>query len=526
MKKKTGLIMVLVLVLALLVGGVTYAFYEWLSSDNTDVTFDVEGISIKYSGGPNFSTGDLEKNKIKPVASYDQGISKKIEVQLDSDQVITPTPTMTLYMDLTEFPSPLADASFKWEVYFNDETTPLATGNFLGMQQGDTITLVSERTISNEKDIYEIFLWIDGNEENDSNMQGHPFKFTIHASGANASDTTKFEQTSFANDIIALSKTNTSEILTVTHAATTQVSHETKDYRFYGEDPNNYVYFNCSVRDGSNNLYMSENYDYANSCELWRVIGVFETETPIYSDNTITGYTLENRVKLIREQSIGNYSFDSSLGDVNNGMGINAWEQADIMTTLNNGAYWNRTTGTCFNTFNNGTVGCDFSTSGLTTIAQSLVADAKYYLGGSYLDRLASDLYISERGNVNKVCSDSDTCNDTVTRQTSWTGVVGLMYPSDYGYAAGSTCFTGTYLNQYHNTCKNSDWLHINSNQWTMSSYLDRESAATVLNIYATGELDSMPALSASAVRPVVYLFNLVARADGDGTRTSPWKIR
>mgnify|MGYP003218369517 FL=1 len=36
--------------------------------------------------------------------------------------------------------------------------------------------------------------------------------------------------------------------------------------RYYGADPNNYVYFNC-------NSYNSQN---SSSCEKWRIIGVFD----------------------------------------------------------------------------------------------------------------------------------------------------------------------------------------------------------------------------------------------------------
>lgn len=54
--------------------------------------------------------------------------------------------------------------------------------------------------------------------------------------------------------------------------------------RYYGADPNNYVYFNC-------NSYNSQN---SSSCEKWRIIGVFD-----------------GKLKLIRSGSIGTYAWDN-----------------------------------------------------------------------------------------------------------------------------------------------------------------------------------------------------------------------
>ena len=118
--------------------------------------------------------------------------------------------------------------------------------------------------------------------------------------------------------------------------------------RYMGADPNNYVTFNN---------------------ELWRIIGVFDVKS------SASGQA-EKRVKLIRDDSLGNYSWDSSTSGVNNGYGVNEWSQANIMTTLNSGAYWNRTSGTCYNGSNNNTTSCNFSSNGLTSDAKNLIENA------------------------------------------------------------------------------------------------------------------------------------------------------
>ena len=177
---------------------------------------------------------------------------------------------------------------------------------------------------------------------------------------------------------------------TFTHEATEQTTALT-DYRYIGADPNNYVRFND---------------------ELWRIIGVFDTDDG-------TG-KVEKRLKIIRNESIGDYSWDYKSA-VNY---INEWSTAQLNNLLNSGAYYNKTTGTYYNNSTTAS-NVDFTTNGLTEKAQAMIGDAKWYLGGSntFDDVTAPMFYTRERGTG--VYSG---------RSTSWTGKVGLMYPSDYGY--------------------------------------------------------------------------------------------
>ena len=107
---------------------------------------------------------------------------------------------------------------------------------------------------------------------------------------------------------------------------------ETPDHnlRYVGANPNNYVSFNK---------------------ELWHIIGVM---------NNIDDGTgkKESRIKIIRKESIGEFSWDSSEYSINYGRGVNEWSQADLMKLLNPGyesenvggsLYWEQGSGTCYN---------------------------------------------------------------------------------------------------------------------------------------------------------------------------------
>ena len=194
--------------------------------------------------------------------------------------------------------------------------------------------------------------------------------------------------------------------------------------------------------------------------EIWRIIGVM---------NNIDDGTgkKETRIKLIRNESIGEYSWDSSESSVNSGNGVNEWSQADLMKLLNPGyeseevggsLYYNGSSRLCYSGKENTTEFCDFTSSGLKTNLKNLVGNTLWNTGtnGAYSydsasNGLASHFYSYERSsNTGKICTSFNYCDDTVTRTTTWSGKIGLMYPSDYGYATsgGSTSNRTSCLNK------------------------------------------------------------------------------
>ena len=264
------------------------------------------------------------------------------------------------------------------------------------------------------------------------------------------------------------------------------------------------------------------------------MIGVFDVKS------TANGQA-EKRVKLIRADSIGSYSWDSSALGINNGYGVNEWSQADIMITLNSGAYWNRTSGTCYNGTNNSTTSCNFSSNGLTSDAKNLIENAVWNTGtvdgstNTYSNTNAITFYTSERSNnTGKICSSGTYCNDTVERTTIWIGQVGLMYPSDYGYATsgGSTTNRQACLNiELYNwdivsDCYQNDWLYNSStHQWTLTSVPLSSYSNLVFYVNSSGRVHNSSANNSYGVRPVVYLKSSVKITGGEGTSTSPYQL-
>ncbi len=283
---------------------------------------------------------------------------------------------------------------------------------------------------------------------------------------------------------------------TVTQNATQGIMLDNNgEYRYYGANPNNYVTFNG---------------------ELWRIISVSNVKS------STTDTTGEMRMKIIRNESIGNYSYDSSESAINDGYGVNDWSKADLNVELNT-LYLNQRSGNCYNERDEGSTTCDFTTIGLSEDARNMVDDALWYLGasGASSTKYANDYYSAERGTTTYDCSTDDRA---CPRVTSWVGKIGLMYPSDYVYASDQSLCTATansWNNSANSACITNDWLY-GITQWTISPDL---SSSGAVGVYYAGDVYNIVARAALGVRPVLVLKSNVNITSGNGTESNPYQL-
>ena len=251
---------------------------------------------------------------------------------------------------------------------------------------------------------------------------------------------------------------------------------------------------------------------------LYRIIG------SIYDERSKT-----NRLKVIKATPLTDGTTSLYSWDLDeNGDNYNIWATptngnfsnsltsgASIMKLLNSGAWWNGTSGTYDNYYIDKdapeTINVNFTNYKLSDKAKSNIDTSRYYLGGiGDSEIVTGDAYGYERGILRY----------DENRPLYWDGMVGLMYPSDYGYAAGNVCATGTELFNYFGECSNKDWLYKTGvNQWLMSP--NSGSSGGVLNVYNVGQVvDGGYAL---AVSPVFYLSSSASITEGEGTLDAPY---
>lgn len=253
--------------------------------------------------------------------------------------------------------------------------------------------------------------------------------------------------------------------------------------RYIGANPNNYVYFNCDDYNNPSN----------STCELWRIIGVFNENSH--------GVSGEKLVKLIRASSIGRMAWDSD--------NTNNWSTASLQTTLN-GDYLNGS-------------GSYASTGIKNDTTRNMIANATWKLGGTASYTSSSNFYGYERGTT--------VYNG---RPTTWQGKIALMYPSDYGYATsgGTTTNRDACLAQAldnwdsssYSDCKNNDWIFNNDYPWTLTPLSGYSNY--VFLVYGTGDVDRRIADYSGVIRPSVYLTSNVGISGGDGTMNNPYILK
>ena len=228
-----------------------------------------------------------------------------------------------------------------------------------------------------------------------------------------------------------------------------------------GAGDNSYRYAGAS--DSVNN-YICLGSD-ATTCpdaNLFRIIGVFGDQT-----------------KVIRAKSVGNQKWDTNNS--------NTWASSSLNTYLN-GTYL----------------------TSLGTLAEKIATTTWKVGGGAYANISQS---VPKTAYQYEVGSSASTT--TVDKK------IGLMYVSDYGYAADQSGWTTKLSSYSSNTSKN--WLYLGSYEWTIS----RDSGTTNYAFYVrgTGSVDVYSATISYAVRPTFSLLSSVTYASGSGTSSDPIQI-
>lgn len=272
----------------------------------------------------------------------------------------------------------------------------------------------------------------------------------------------------------------------------TTADYNAGNIRYYGSNPNNYIYFNCSD-------YRKQN---SNTCELWRIIGVFD-----------------GKVKIIRNESIGNLAWDQDKNDSSLSTTYdNNWSTSTSQRFLNNKYYNGNKTGTV--TYYSGASGGTSTSLNMSNIGlkndstRNMIAITTLKIGGwSSYSIFPHQVYEYERGTT--VYSG---------RPTTWYGKIGLMYLSDYGYATDIELCQQNLYNYENTNCKNNNWLFNNNSQWSIVHVSNSQGKS--FSITSSGWVSTSNATySQASIRPTIFLYKNVLFESGTGTIDNPYKI-
>ncbi len=276
-------------------------------------------------------------------------------------------------------------------------------------------------------------------------------------------------------------------------------------YRYSGANPNNYVCF------GSDAATCPDEY-------LYRIIGVFDEDSDgEYNVKLIKAdYTTSAMLGTDSRDYYGNYSYSTSNykgSMVTSGVATYRWNYDTSVSSLG----LNNWTTSELNKIN-------LNTNYLNYLGNSwsdMIEDTTWYLGGmTSSSKTAKSFYTGERNNAgygsNPTTYGPENASGNSTK-------IGLMYASDYGYAAYSDVWA-TNLNLYSSsTIKENNWLYMGLYEWTMVP--SSSGSYNVVNLAYSGNLSYNNASYGFSVRPVFYLKSNISYASGNGTKASPFRI-
>ena len=490
MKKQNIIMGISFVLLFVMVIGVSYAAYKFSAAGTKENVISTGTISMSYSQN---SFIDLKhtypKTDTYAIATKEDKSSMEFSVSMETSG----TKQINYALAITNIEEGTTLKSDKVKIYLEKEGKVV---NNFETNKGKTIDSFKNKYIEGLIDSYAIYqdiltpsnkthhyiltAWIDEsyilpikNETTTIKQTNEEtYKFKLKVVGVDAPITIEEKVSTEVKGVAAqvlpilTSNKDNSGLYTITHAAdnTLQIgaTESVTEYRYRGASPKNYATFNN---------------------EVWRILGVFPTDDG--------NGNIENRIKLIRNESIGKKYWDTSK--------FNNWDRPATLNTELNGTYLNS----------------------LTSEAQGMISNAKYYLGGyNSISSTPVDMYSCER----KISGSSYYGHDP---KNSWTGKLGLMYVSDYGYASDN-CETKAIHNSSSSSndlraCNTTNWLYKGATEWLLPKTAASFNSAFAVTL--NGNVYSYKVSYEFGIRPVLYLTSSVQITGGDGTSANPYTL-
>ena len=489
MKKQNIIMGIGFVLLFVMVIGVSYAAYKFSAAGTKENVISTGTISMSYSQN---SFIDLKntypKTDTYAIATKEDKSSMEFSVSMETSG----TKQINYALAITNIEEGATLKSDKVKIYLEKEGKVV---NNFETNKGQTIDSFKNKYIEGLIDSYAIYQdiltpsnkthhyiltsWIDEsyilpikNETTTTKQTNEEtYKFKVKVVGVDSPITIEekiaTDVTGIASQVLPTLTSNAGDsgLYTITHEAdnTLQIGaiESITEYRYRGASTKNYVTFNN---------------------ETWRILGVFPTDDG-------TG-KIENRVKLIKDQSIGDKYWDTN--------GSNNWARPGTLNTKLNTTYLNS----------------------LDTISKNMIGNTKYYLGSYNKTAIQKDVMYQYERKIQNTTSDKFYYG---TNPNSWVGKLGLMYASDYGYAVSDEC-TQTLYNYYNAICKNNNWLFKVNSEWILPPSANASSSASGV---FSGGIVSMSVVNnfQYGVRPVLYLTSSAKITGGNGTIGSPYTL-
>ena len=265
-------------------------------------------------------------------------------------------------------------------------------------------------------------------------------------------------------------------------------------YRYSGANPNNYVCF------GSNESTCPTD-------NLYRIIGVFGNNVKLIKYDY--GTTDELGTDGDYNQTYKEWGMDSTYkGTYGDGEKIGVY-------------YWNNSTKK--NTWSESLLNkTNLNTNFINNIGEewaNKIATTTWKVGGNTYSNIYSKTpsVVYQNEIVNPVTT------NTTDNATEYTAKIGLMYVSDYGFAAEPSAWTLTMGNYNNTTATSTNWMYMGLYEWTFSRRAGRSDYAFRVDI--DGRVYDYFVGNCYAVRPSCNLESSITYVSGSGSASDPMVI-
>ena len=263
-------------------------------------------------------------------------------------------------------------------------------------------------------------------------------------------------------------------------------------YRYAGANPNNYVCFGSSASPcPTDNLY--------------RIIGVFGDKVKLIKSDYATSTLL---------------SADGDYSQAYTAPGYDSSNYKGELTTINT-YYWNKSTYS--NTWSESNLNkVNLNTNFINNIRSewaAKIAETTWKVGGNTYDNIAN--VTPSVAYQNEIVSPVTT--NTTDGATEYSAKIGLMYASDYGFAAAQSAWTTNLYDYDGEAIKNVNWMYMGLVEWTISRTADTSDYAFF--VYDGGRVSNDYARVSSTdyvVRPSFNLSSSITYVSGSGSANDP----
>ena len=271
-------------------------------------------------------------------------------------------------------------------------------------------------------------------------------------------------------------------------------------YRYAGANPNNFICF------GSD----------ATTCptdNLYRIIGV-----------------IDGKVKLIKYDYMTMTELGTDGDYAGSGTSVTSYYKGSL-TSIDT-YYWNYKANT---TINSGYGSNTWSTSLLnkTNLNTNFINN----IGSTWANKIATTMWKVGGGSWSNIAESvpatayqnevvNPVTTNTTDNATTYSAKIGLMYASDYGFAAEPEAWTTT-LYDYNEsvngaTIRSQNWMYMGFYEWTISR---SDNYTFAFYVYGSGYLNRSNVNDSFAVRPSFNLESSTTYISGSGSMSNPIRI-